>query len=176
MRATPKKRGKTAALGSRFLSDVVADNVRALRALRRLSQTELAKRMGQLGHKWTRATVSDVERAGRNVTVDELLGLALALTVSVPELLDPTKDSGLGLDYADGYDPLEPTNAWRWITGKTRVEVGWGTSFEGIGVEPAEDQRPAGKVWQEFQDRQDAYRAARQAPPARRMKGRRSTE
>jgi transcriptional regulator with XRE-family HTH domain len=45
--------------------------------------------MRSLGHEWSRQTVSDIERNVRNVTVDELLGLALVLGTPVSELLDP---------------------------------------------------------------------------------------
>jgi hypothetical protein len=51
--------------------------------------------MAALGHSWVRQTVGEVERSGRAVTVDELLGLAATLTVSVVGLLDPEMTHGL---------------------------------------------------------------------------------
>jgi transcriptional regulator with XRE-family HTH domain len=69
----------------------VADNIRAYRQLRGLDQDELARRMSSVGVgiQWRRVTVSEVERDQRNVTVPELLWLALALDTTVERLLDP---------------------------------------------------------------------------------------
>ena len=64
-------------------SDALAANVRAYRVLRRMTQDELAARMTQLGHCWGRSTVSAVEGGGRNVSVDELFGLAASFGVSI---------------------------------------------------------------------------------------------
>jgi transcriptional regulator with XRE-family HTH domain len=87
--ATPRRAGRTAPEGSRYPSEAVAVNVRDHRSLRRMSQQQLADEMSRLGHAWWRATVSEVERSGRGVTVDELVGLALALGVTIADLLDP---------------------------------------------------------------------------------------
>jgi transcriptional regulator with XRE-family HTH domain len=89
MPRTPKRAGRTAAAGSMFLSEIVARNVRNYRALRGLHQAELARVLARLGHGWVAGTVSEVERNGRSVTVDELAGLAVALRTSVAALLDP---------------------------------------------------------------------------------------
>lgn len=90
MPATPKRAGKKPRGDSRFPSDVLAVNVRSVRSLRRLTQTDLAERMVDLGwEKWSRAAVSEVERSGRSVTVDELFALAAALETTVAVLLDP---------------------------------------------------------------------------------------
>lgn len=70
------------------------------------------------GHRWRRATVSEVERARRNVTVPELLALVMILGVSVQELLDPRG----------------PAGAWRRlalsISVDPRADDGW------VGIEP----------------------------------------
>jgi transcriptional regulator with XRE-family HTH domain len=100
MPATPRRAGREAPKGSRYPSEIVADNIRDHRSLRRVSQQQLADEMSRLGHGWWRATVSEVERAGRAVTVDELVALALALGVTVADLLDPagpagTRDAGM---------------------------------------------------------------------------------
>lgn len=62
--------------------------------MRGLKQEDLAARMRHLRHDWSRATVSEVERSGRNVTVDELASLAIILGVAPGEPLDP---EGLGV-------------------------------------------------------------------------------
>jgi transcriptional regulator with XRE-family HTH domain len=90
MPGRPKPKRKTGGV-ARLLSEVVADNLRAYRVLRRLSQETVAERMRRLGHEqWSRPAVSEVERGGRSVDVDELLSLAVVLEKSVSDLLDPT--------------------------------------------------------------------------------------
>ncbi|MBQ23564.1 helix-turn-helix transcriptional regulator [Alcanivorax sp.] len=67
---------------SRELMDILADNLRAYRKSKHLSQEELAD-MCDLH----RTYVGSVERGERNVTLSSLETLASALGVSVPELL-----------------------------------------------------------------------------------------
>ena len=73
----------------RTVAEVLAGNVRAYRLLRNLDQRQLGSRMTNLGQSWRQATVSDVERVRRNVTVPELVALTLCLGASVEQLLDP---------------------------------------------------------------------------------------
>jgi transcriptional regulator with XRE-family HTH domain len=118
----PGRGGREPLEGSRFLSDAIADKVRAYRVLRRLKQDDVADRMRRLRHQtWTRQTVSDVERVQRNLTVDELVGLSIVLGLSLNELLDPvpvgggpppTLDVGLPV-------PLPPDIVRHWSTGAT---------------------------------------------------------
>jgi transcriptional regulator with XRE-family HTH domain len=90
----PGRGGREPLPGSRFLSDTVAEKVRAYRLLRRLKQGDVAEEMRKLRHPWTQATVSQVERGQRNLTVDELLGLSILFDVSLNELLDPVPVGG----------------------------------------------------------------------------------
>lgn len=71
-------------------SEVLARNLRDYRLLRDMTQSDLAAHMSGLGHGWSRSTVSAVEGTGRNITVDELGGLAISLGTSIGQLLDPT--------------------------------------------------------------------------------------
>src|SRR5438876_11910658 len=87
--ATGKRAGRQPEAGARFRSDAVAENVRAMRGARGLSQGDLAERMKAEKFDWRQATVSEIERGARNVTVDELLGLALILEATPADLLDP---------------------------------------------------------------------------------------
>ena len=75
---------------SQFPSQGLAQNVRVIRRWWDLSQADLAERMANLGHGWVRQTVGEVERSRRSVSVDELLGLAMALKTSAITLLDPS--------------------------------------------------------------------------------------
>jgi transcriptional regulator with XRE-family HTH domain len=74
---------------SQTVAGTLAANVRAFRQLRGMEQDKLAQRMQSLGHLWRQATVSEVERGRRNVTVPELVALTLALAANVEQLLDP---------------------------------------------------------------------------------------
>ena len=67
---------------SRELRQTLADNIRAYRNAKRISQEELAD-MCNLH----RTYVGSVERGERNVTLSTLEALAVALRLSVPELL-----------------------------------------------------------------------------------------
>ena len=80
--------------GSRLPSQVLAQNVRLIRRVLDLSQGDLAERMASLGHHWVRQTVGEVERSGRVVSIDEQLGLAMALGTSLITLLDPSAIRG----------------------------------------------------------------------------------
>lgn len=64
------------------LRDVLARNVRLLRAERGLSQEALAQEAGV-----NRTYLSDIERGTRNVSIDNLSRLAKALNVPVWSLL-----------------------------------------------------------------------------------------
>jgi hypothetical protein len=77
--------------GASYL-DLIARNVRVARAAvtPKLSQAGLAKRMQRLGFKeWRRQTVGNTERGQRRVTLEEALGLVVALEVSWGNLLFP---------------------------------------------------------------------------------------
>jgi transcriptional regulator with XRE-family HTH domain len=103
----------------RFLSDTIAEKVRAYRLLRRLKQGDVAEEMRKLRHPWTQATASQVERGQRHLTVDELAGLSIVFNVSLNELLDPVPVDGgpppaldIGLPFA-----LPPDMVRRWSAG-----------------------------------------------------------
>jgi transcriptional regulator with XRE-family HTH domain len=115
----PGRAGREPLPGSRFLSDAVAEKVRGYRLLRRLKQDDVAEEMRKLRHPWTQATVSQVERGQRNLTVDELVGLSIVFGLSLNELLDPVPVGGgpppaldIGLPV-----PLPPDIVRRWSTG-----------------------------------------------------------
>jgi transcriptional regulator with XRE-family HTH domain len=116
----PGRAGREPLPGSRFLSDTIAEKVRAYRLLGRLKQDDVADRMRELRHQtWTRQTVSDVERVRRNLTVDELVGLSIVFDVTLNELLDPVPVGGgpapaldIGLPF-----PIPPDMVRHWSGG-----------------------------------------------------------
>jgi transcriptional regulator with XRE-family HTH domain len=98
------------AADDKTVKEAVADNVRAFRQLRGMDQAELARRMYSLSMSWSRVTVSEVERAQRNVTVAELLALTLALETTIEQLLDtrgPERKRGPHMALYD--KPEDPT-------------------------------------------------------------------
>ncbi|HUR22603.1 MAG TPA: helix-turn-helix transcriptional regulator [Acidimicrobiales bacterium] len=113
-------------------SDALAANLRAYRLLRDLTQDELAARMTYLNHGWGRSTVSAVESRSRNVTVDEMFGLALSLGLAIGQLLDPagpdrsrrlSLDVGLRLDEGDRPRPVEPVLARLWASSRAVMRL-----------------------------------------------------
>ena len=118
-------------------SDALAANLRAYRLLRDLTQDGLGALMTHLGHGWGRSTVSAVESRARNVTVNELFGLALSLGVSIGQLLDPAgpdRSRRMSLDVGvrdpdTGHpEPLEPTVARLWASSEAVIRLGDGSS------------------------------------------------
>lgn len=78
------------------IGDVVAANVRAERARMRLTQRQLAERLG-----WSVGTLADLEAGRRRPAVDDLPRLCEALGVTLLDLLnraDPQDLGRLGLD------------------------------------------------------------------------------
>ena len=122
-------------------SDALAANLRAYRLLRHLTQDGLATQMASLNHGWGRSTVSAVEGRARNVTVDELFGLALCLGVTIGELLDPegpdrsrrlSLDVGLRVTEDGRPQPLDPLLARLWASSRAvmRLSEEAGGDFE----------------------------------------------
>src|SRR6266568_6066036 len=66
----------------------LAANIRAARAHAGLSQKSLASRMRALGYKtWSHQAVGNVENNNRPLFAAEILGLALALGVTMSQLM-----------------------------------------------------------------------------------------
>jgi transcriptional regulator with XRE-family HTH domain len=140
MPATPKRAGRTPKPGSQFPSQVLASNLRLLRALHGFSQEEVAETMRRLGHDWSQTTVSQVELGARHVNTDELYALALTLSAYVAELLSPVFSPRLKRELSI-IDVERPTNGdvdvgtakplparfvWDWLrgqSGETRLMV-----------------------------------------------------
>lgn len=124
--------GRPAADGLGQPSDALAENLRAYRLLRHMTQDQLACRMTHLGHGWGRSTVSAVEGRSRNVTVDELFGLALSLGVTIGQLLDPggpdqsrplRLDVGLRIDEDGQPRPLAARLARLWASSRAVIRL-----------------------------------------------------
>ena len=132
-------------------SDALAENLRAYRILRRMTQDQLAARMSHLCHGWGRSTVSAVESKSRNVTVDELFGLAVSVGVTIGELLDPTGpdhrrplslDVGLRATEGEKAQPVGPRLAHLWASSRAVIRL-WHDGGRTVRVDFAEDVAPA---------------------------------
>jgi transcriptional regulator with XRE-family HTH domain len=112
------------------MADVVAENVRDRRALKRFSQETIATRMRQLGFDWSHTTVSETERRYRSVSIDELVALAIVLQVDLADLLDPTGADGSRtepVDYGQAeYRTLPAVVARHWVRGAVHVSFPFG--------------------------------------------------
>lgn len=115
MPSTPPPPDGPVRRGSVTLGEVVAKNVRGYRALAGFSQVGLAARLIPFGHGWSQATVSEVERSGRAVTVNELPGLAAVLGVTVAALLDPAGPERSGRQLDVGGRILPPPMALKFL-------------------------------------------------------------
>jgi transcriptional regulator with XRE-family HTH domain len=135
--ATPKRSGRKPKPGGRFPGQILAENVRTWRNVRRLSQAQLAERMANLGHPWSESIVGFVEQNRRNVTVDEYVGLHFALELDdFGALLDPLGVEGEkyrspydtvdkpGLDYG-GMKPLPAGYVSSWVRGGVIARGTW---------------------------------------------------
>lgn len=93
-----RERTHTGITASRTLRKLVGANVAAIRDAGSLTQTEVAQRVGDiLGTPWARQQISRAETGGRALNVDELVALAVALDVTVIDLLAPRPDENYRL-------------------------------------------------------------------------------
>ncbi|HEU6445320.1 MAG TPA: helix-turn-helix transcriptional regulator [Gaiellaceae bacterium] len=120
-------------------NQVVADQVKALRSKRNVSQQQLANKIGE-----TQSTVARIESGARSVTVDELFRISWALDVAPLELL------------AASFQPCEvpiigklrltPSEAREWVRGARPLLGGDVRAyFENVSDEVATARREA---WQ----------------------------
>ena len=137
--------GRTLSIGPP--SGALAKNVAAYRALRRITQAELAECMTILGHTMGRSAVSAIEVKGRNVSVDELFGLAIILGVTIGQLLDPTGPDrsrplalDVGLKTDDGaVRPIAPSLSRLWAASRALARLAAddrGVDFEAVDELP----------------------------------------
>src|SRR5690606_10504137 len=125
------------------------ENVRKRRQLRDLTQDQLAARMTALGHEWTAGIAGFVERGDRTVTVDELVGLAVALEVSVGDLLDPAgADQRLdfGLDFG-GPEAIPVAAAGRWVRSRSTARCTWDADGRPVDIVLRIDDPQAIEDW-----------------------------
>ena len=75
---------------------VLAQNIKAARSARNLSEEDLAERMRHLGFStWLRQTVVSAEQGEYRLAAEEVLGISVALYSSVSALMSPPADDPL---------------------------------------------------------------------------------
>ena len=94
-----KKRGGASwsTPGEASFTEIIAENVRNLRLEAGWTQQQVADAMAEIGFNWSRETTVEIERTGRKVQLEELMGIAALFGVPVLELLMPDDDTVLDL-------------------------------------------------------------------------------
>jgi transcriptional regulator with XRE-family HTH domain len=128
---------------TKTVGETVARNIRIYRQIRDLDQVALARRMQSVGVPWRRVTVSEVERGRRSVTITEVLGLTLALKVTVEQLVDsrgPAGRDGPSLVLTEAVDDpdLPPSSVAALLCSHVLyAETLWDEDeFQGVAVQP----------------------------------------
>jgi transcriptional regulator with XRE-family HTH domain len=96
--------------GTTTIPETIRANVRVYRVNRKWSQDELAERMRELGFKWTRSTVAEVEGGGRgrNVSIEEWMGLGEVFKVGAFQFILPMDESA-EISLADNFSMEDGT-------------------------------------------------------------------
>ena len=75
-----------------LVGERVAENLKRLRSIQRVTTEQLAERVSGLGRPMYATTITKVEKLWRRVDVDDLVALATALGVTPAQLLEPPTD------------------------------------------------------------------------------------
>jgi transcriptional regulator with XRE-family HTH domain len=101
---------------ARTIAQVVSERVKEVRTSQRLSQDELASRMGTY-----RVLVQRTEKGTREVTVRDLFSFAVALGVSPLQLLLPRNPGDL-VRIAEDRDPFQTATIRPWVKGEAALD------------------------------------------------------
>ena len=99
------------------VGQAVADNIRAVRERRGLTQQQLSVRLGELGRPMLASAVAKVEAGDRRVDVDDLSAFAVALNVSPARLLVPDVEEADEVRMVPGL-AVPAWSAWGWANGR----------------------------------------------------------
>lgn len=97
--------------------DWVPDNIRQLRQEQSLELTDLAQRLGDLGHNISVSSLSRLETGKRRVDVMDLMALALALEVTPSRILLPGGDPASIVSITTGSAPVSIQYVHDWAAG-----------------------------------------------------------
>jgi transcriptional regulator with XRE-family HTH domain len=107
-----------------YAGAVVANIIRARTELG-LSQKTLGNRMKALGFSWRQQIVNAVETGERRLQVDELLGLTIALKITLQELLSPSEGDRETLVVLPSGETVTADYVTRLVYGQSRDGVTW---------------------------------------------------
>lgn len=94
------------------------ENLKELRAARRLTYKDLADRLTELGLPIPTLGLSRIEKRTRRVDVDDLVALALALGVNPTALLLPRTDNGGAVVSLTTSQQATAEDVWAWASGE----------------------------------------------------------
>jgi transcriptional regulator with XRE-family HTH domain len=98
----------------------VAERIKDLRKQRQMQQSDLARRMTELGRPMAASAISKIETGERRVDVDDLMAFAVALDTPPHRLLMPETESPFAAVVLPGYTE-SAEYAWRWLLGEWPV-------------------------------------------------------
>lgn len=149
------------------IAESVAKNVERLRKTRGKTIYSLSGELGEIGRPITPSAIAKIEKQQRQVTVDDLVALALVFNTSPISLLLPA-EWGDGQVELTSERRLAARTAWRWIRGLSPASD-YGVSASEIAVGPDDDEGEDEldrKYWQLRQD----YDAVTLPPELRRVR------
>lgn len=95
----------------------MGENIARIRRDRGFTVRQLSERLATFGLKVSPSTVTEIEKATRKVSVDELLIISIALNSSPIQILTP--DEGHAIVVAEGVDPIPGPWLEGWFQGET---------------------------------------------------------
>lgn len=100
-------------------AESVAENVTRLRTEQNLTYTQLSDRLGfETKRVISPTAIRKIEECQRQVTVDDLVALAIALKVSPATLLMPHHRSAGTRAIATGTNTQNASGIWNWLTAR----------------------------------------------------------
>ena len=133
----------------------VGENLARLRKIRGLTTRQLSGLLEHNGRNIPASGITRMEKAERQVTVDELVALSAALRVNPSALLLPLNDDPATTVEITGVGAVSAEDAWDWMDGEMPIER----------IEPGDPQgavlqfhlyaRPAGRRMQLAPDEED---------------------
>lgn len=123
-------------------STTVAANVRRIREVRGWSTYELAGKLTKISRPIAPSAISKIERGERQVSVDDLMALALVLRVNPNALLLP--DTAEGDVELTGSGTLAAGDVWEWAEGNRPLDLPAGDDGTALNLFQT-DARPAGR-------------------------------
>lgn len=100
----------------------MADNLARLRKVRGFTTRQLSALLERNGRPIPASGITRMEKAERQVTVDELVALAVALQVSPSSLLLPLDDSPAKTVEVSGGGSVTADVAWDWVDGRRPLQ------------------------------------------------------